>query len=548
MHNLFTQKNLRSLYIFFFFFSLYLLFITGSPSTDSYISFMTAKNIVQHGTLALNERQSEENLSHRGTVVRYGVRVGEKYYSKYGIGFAVFMVPFYIVGTSVAKVFSQINPEFITLFVVCTMGPFVTALFLTYLYRFCLLLKFSENIALATVTICAFSTVMPFYSRGPNVETLDALLILILVYQIYLFFLDTEEKHLIYAGLAAAFLITTKVYNVVIILPVLTWLVWMSFFRNKENLTEVIKRLILFLMPVFPFVLLILFLNYLRFGSFLSTGYTQATAIQTIPIYQGLYGFLFSYGKSIFIYNPVLILAVISMGRLIKRSEHLAIGIGLIFLMYMGFFSSFPFWMSGPWGTRYLLPVISLIMLVLPFGLKRWSEQTGRIKKTVLILMIFSGFLINLPSVLIDVYKWEMVGKNTGAFSRYEMTYQPKLSQIAGSWRLLTSSFNKTIKGKSDWLDAEDIGVTFQKDCRVGSVVNNRISLDKYDETDIWFLRILRGRVIKYDGTVALLPGGRIFKIISVVVVFFLLSLALVSCFLYRKSFFSTQPTNNMRV
>jgi hypothetical protein len=378
------------------------------------------------------------------------------------------------------------------------------------------------------------------------VETLDALLILILVYQIYLFFLDTEEKHLIYAGLAAAFLITTKVYNVVILLPTLTWLVWVSFFRNKENLVEVIKRLILFLMPVFPFVLIVLFLNYLRFGSFLSTGYPQATAIEIIPIYQGLYGFLFSYGKSIFIYNPVLILAVISMSRLIKQREHLAIGIGLIFLMYIGFLSFFPFWMSGPWGTRYLLPVISLMMLVLPFGLKRLGEQTGKIKKAVLILMIFSGFLINLPSMLIDVCKWEMVGKNTGAFSRYEMTYQPKLSQVAGSWRLLISSFNKTIKGKSDWLDAKDIGVTFQKDCRVGSVVNNRISLDKYDESDIWFLRILSGRVTKYDGTVAVLPGGRVFSIISVVAVFFLLSLALVSCLLYRKSFFSTQSTNNM--
>jgi hypothetical protein len=507
---------------------------------------MTAKSIVQHGTLVLSEEQAEEkNLSHRGGVVEHGVRVGEKYYSKYGIGWAVLMIPFYIVGTGVAKAFSQVNPGFITLFIVCSMGPLLTALLLMFLYRFCLFLQFSEKIAILTVMISGFSTIIPFYSRGPNVETLDALLILMLVYQIYLFFRDTKEKHLIYAGLTVAFLITTKVYNIVILLPVLTWLVWMSFFRNKENLAEVIRRLILFLMPIFPFVLLVLFLNDLRFGSFLNTGYTQVTEI--IPIYQGLHGFLFSYGKSIFIYNPVLILAVISMGRLIKRSEHLATGIGLIFLMYMGFFSFFPFWLSGPWGTRYLLPIISLIMLVLPFGLKRWDEQTGRIKKAVLILMIFSGFLVNLPSMLIDVYKWDMIGKNTGAFSRHETTYQPKLSQIAGAWRLLTSSFNKSIKGKSDWIDAEDIGVTFQKDCRVGSVVNNRISLDKYDEPNIWFLRILRGRVIKYDGTVALLPGGRVFKMISVVVVFFLLSLALVSCFLYRKSFFSTQPTNNMR-
>jgi len=63
-----------------------------------------------------------------------------------------------------------------------------------------------------------------------------------------------------------------------------------------------------------------------------------------------------------------------------------------------------------------------------------------------------------------------------------------------------------------------------------------------------WFVRILRGTVIKYDGTVVVLPGGRILKMISVVVVFLLISLAFVSCLLYRKSVVSTQFTDNMGV
>jgi len=98
-----------------------------------------------------------------------------------------------------------------------------------------------------------------------------------------------------------------------------------------------------------------------------------------------------------------------------------------------------------------------------------------------------------------------------------------------------------------DWLNRQDLGVTSQKYDNIGSVINDRISLNIYDESDIWFLSILRGSLIKYNGTGAALPGGRSLKIISVSVVFLLPSLAFVSCLLCRKSVVSTQSTNNVR-
>jgi len=48
-----------------------------------------------------------------------------------------------------------------------------------------------------------------------------------------------------------------------------------------------------------------------------------------------------------------------------------------------------------------------------------------------------------------------------------------------------------------DWLNRQDLGVTSQKNDNIGSVINDRISLNIYDESDIWFLRILRGSLIK---------------------------------------------------
>jgi len=225
------------------------------------------------------------------------------------------------------------------------------------------------------------------------------------------------------------------------------------------------------------------------------------------------------------------------MGYVIRQKDHTAIGIILIFMTYICFFSVLSKWKAGPWGTRYLFPTISVMMVMIPFGLKRLWDQTEKIRKVFLVVIISFGFFVNLPTLFIDVFKWEMIGKNTGAFSRHEMTDLPSLSQVMGSWYLFKSSIKKAITGKSDWLDGQDMGVSFNENCPVGNVVNNQICLDKYDEPDIWLLRIMRGSVIKDDGTVAILPGGRKIKILSVIVSMFLLSSILASCRWYAKSF-----------
>ncbi len=538
MQNLFIQKNMRSLCVFFFFFSFYLLFMKGSPNVDSYASFMTARSVVTHGTIVLSKKQSQDaNLPHRGTAITNPVHVGDKDYSRYGIGWAGSMVPFYLVGKTVSLFFKQINSEFITLFIICTIGPFLTALFLTFLYRFCLELKFSENITLFTIMISAFTTIIPSYSRNPFVETLDALLILMIVYQLHFFCLDRGKKHLLYMGLFTAYLVTTKIYNCIIVLPLIIWIVWFSLFVKREKVQEAMKAVSLLLIPISLSIIFILILNYIKFGSAIDTGYEGKSGF--ICMFEGLYGFLFSYGKSIFIYNPILILVVATMGDVIKQKKYLAFGVALIFLTYICFFSIFTSWMAGPWGTRYLFPIISVMMILVPFGLKSLGNQTEKIKKALLIVIISFGFFINLPTFFVDVYKWELLGRNSGTFNRHEMTYLPSLSQTTGSWHLFKSSINKTITGKSYWLDGDDMGVSFNKNCPVGNVVNNQIYLDKYDESDIWLLRMMRGSVIKDNGTVAILPGGRGLKILSVIVSLFLLSSMLASCRWYAKSRFN---------
>ncbi|MGB4548984.1 MAG: hypothetical protein WBI10_08720, partial [Syntrophales bacterium] len=99
---------------------------------------------------------------------------------------------------------------------------------------------------------------------------------------------------------------------------------------------------------------------------------------------------------------------------------------------------------------------------------------------------------------------------------------------------LLISSCQSTLKGASLTLAYNE------QDARSATIGErdgdrNRISLSAYDESDIWFLRVLKGKVTKYDGTIAVLPIRGKLKALCIAIVILLASVAALSCYLYAK-------------
>ncbi len=85
-----------------------------------------------------------------------------------------------------------------------------------------------------------------------------------------------------------------------------------------------------------------------------------------VPLWLGMWGLLVSWGKSFFLYNPIMLLAAPAGIWFVRRhgwKSTLFVGIPLV---YLAIYSKKEVWYGGStWGPRYLLPAIPLLMVML---------------------------------------------------------------------------------------------------------------------------------------------------------------------------------------
>jgi hypothetical protein len=99
----------------------------------------------------------------------------------------------------------------------------------------------------------------------------------------------------------------------------------------------------------------------------------------------GLYGFLLSPGKSVFIFAPPLILAATGLRRLLRLHRGVATLAILFPLVYLCFFAKYSSWEGGYCaGPRYLVPSIAIFCLGLGPALTR--ERSGKFAWPLLLL------------------------------------------------------------------------------------------------------------------------------------------------------------------
>src|SRR6202035_3105209 len=82
------------------------------------------------------------------------------------------------------------------------------------------------------------------------------------------------------------------------------------------------------------------------------------------PLSTGLYGFLLSPGKSVFLFAPPILLAIPGVRKLARMDRGLAVIAGATALVYLLLYSCRTQWEGGFCvGQRYLVPAIALLCL-----------------------------------------------------------------------------------------------------------------------------------------------------------------------------------------
>jgi predicted SAM-dependent methyltransferase len=184
----------------------------------------------------------------------------------------------------------------------------------------------------------------------------------------------------------------------------------------KDGLSMVLSSL--------PFLLLYLWFNQVRYGGTASTGYAGAAnqlLSANFPAYviiEGVWGLLFSPGKSIFLYSPLLLVLVFFWFKLSKKVLPEVVAAGVLFLTYLWFIGTllggvdFLVWHGdSSWGPRYLLPALPLLLVLVGYVVAKLSAN----QRALLVAPLFlAGLGINMLGMILP-YQIRFAGLQTDA-------------------------------------------------------------------------------------------------------------------------------------
>jgi hypothetical protein len=175
--------------------------------------------------------------------------------------------------------------------------------------------------------------------------------------------------------------------------------------------------------------------QFYRFGSFTNTYVTlfareyrqrdptlPANFPWSTPFHTGVLGALFKPEKSIFLFDPLLVLAIFLLAWLWKRltPEVRAYGAAslLLLLGYICFYARYTFW-SGDfaWGDRYVSTTVELVALIAVSLLMRYREVLGKAIWRAGCTLIAVSLAIQLASLAfwlpLEIYQMETLGHPT---------------------------------------------------------------------------------------------------------------------------------------
>jgi hypothetical protein len=367
---------------------------------------------------------------------------GGRLYSWYGIGQSLLMLPADLVGTWISywPVFSDYEDDPAVRSIVVSYGTNILVNVLTALitFRFLRQLRFSVKESVAGVLALLFCTTHLHYTQ--NMMENNYIMLLTLVGFSYQYeWLRTDSRHTLFIGSSAIGLnlltrLTTGLDLIAAGLFILLAL-WFEQVRGRD----LCQRVLAYCKGAAPLYLFFLLIDrayqFYRFGSFTNTYVTifarethqidptlPANFPWTTPFHVGVLGALFQPEKSIFLFDPLLVLALFLLVRLWKRltPEVRAYGITslLLLLGYICFYARYTFWAGDfAWGDRYVSTSVELAALLAVPLLIRYRENLGTAIWSGGCLLIAVSLVIQLASLAfwlpLEIYQEETFGHPT---------------------------------------------------------------------------------------------------------------------------------------
>jgi len=367
---------------------------------------------------------------------------GGQIFSWYGIGQSILMLPVDLVATWVAhwNVFAgyEDDPAVRSILVSCSTNVLVNVLTALIVFRFLRQLRFGENEAVAGVLALLLCTTHLHYTQ--NMQENNYILLLTLTgFSFQYDWLRTRSGRSLFLGSVALGLnLLTRVTTALDLMAGAIFLLvvlWFEKIRGRE-LWQRLPAYCGVAIPVYVFFGIIERLyNFYRFGSLTQT-YIPIFAREmrqqdptlptnfpwSTPFHEGVLGALFKPEKSIFLFDPLLILAIVLLALLWKRltTEVRAYAVTSVLLLagYIGFYARYTYWAGDfAWGDRYVSTAAEMVALMAVPLLLRYRTNLGRWAWRGGVALIAASFIIQLASLAfwlpLEIYQMESFGHPT---------------------------------------------------------------------------------------------------------------------------------------
>ena len=368
---------------------------------------------------------------------------GGRLYSWYGIGQSLLMLPADIVATGFERlpIFANYNgrdPAVRSIFVSFTTNLLISVLTALLAYRLLLSFEFTAKQAAAGVLALLFATTHLHYAQNMSENNYIFLLTLTGICFQYDWLRGGSRRALFLGSTSLGLNLLTRITTGLDLLAAGGFLL-LVLLLEKSDLKTIGRRAIEYLRTALPiyaaFGLIDRIYQYHRFGSFFNTyigifGAQQRALDPSLPaaypfeghFLDGFLGPLFAPEKSIFLFDPLLLLALLVTAlywrRLAGVLRAYTIVAWLLLFAYICFYAKYTVWTGDfAWGDRYVSTAAQMVaLLAVPVFLRHcepdrsWLRVTAGVVVGVSVMIQLASLCFWLP---LEIYQMETLGHPT---------------------------------------------------------------------------------------------------------------------------------------
>jgi len=487
VHNAHEERLNRSVGVTLFLFALcvYLLFAAGHiVSEDGTQMFNTTRSIVREGDFSIPWGEAMEGR-------------GGELYCRYGIALSVVATPFYAAGWAVSELgpaLAKENPDFVERCLVSMTSPVIGALSVLVLFLLGRAVGFAARTSVLLALAFGFSTFVwagaKYFISEPLQGLFLAAALLVLVRRN-----GMRPRSLAAAGFLLGLGFLTKPATAVLFPVYAAVVLWGR--DGPKPYSSAAGRLVAFSIPFAAAGLLSAAYNYYRYSDPFEFGFgfqDPRNRSFSTPLVKGLYGLLFSSGKSLFLYAPACLLSIASFCSFRRKNAQAAFICALVPIALVLFHARWVAWHGdGFWGPRYMMPAVAFLLL--PVG--SFLEGVGRRGKwrgAVFAGLVAVGILVQAGGVTVSYASYF---REVGAYPytrpfydpdfMKDVHFTPSYSPVLGHWKKLA----RVASGREGW-----DRISLNDPVVEGRVPVGENNADAFRQgLDIWYVHFYRAGV-----------------------------------------------------